>query len=293
MNKYNPLTIANLRLNIDINIAQILKNNHLGYKKFFSVYTAEALQASAVINEIDLSILPNGFSNNFSNKTPLCVNEIWELWRNKQGSFLFVGLPKNSPRWIIIDPNFTQGHFWGDLLEIIENNSYPLQGIDLPLFANWLAIHGDLILHAAGFKHFDKGYACIGVPGAGKSTLASAIAKEPDVTILGEDQVILRYLEGKFWIFGTPWHVNPDMCSPLGVPLERIFFLDRQHHQTISSMNPIEGVISILQTAFIPYYRQDKMPTILDRLMLLSENVPFYNLAYRLGSDILKTILSV
>jgi len=52
----------------------------------------------------------------------------------------------------------------------------------------------------------------------------------------------------------------------------------------------MDGIARLLQTAFIPYYRQDAMPTILERLSLLAEAVPFYTLSYRLGDDVMALI---
>jgi hypothetical protein len=102
---------------------------------------------------------------------------------------------------------------------------------------------------------------------------------------LGEDQVILRYLEGRFWIFGTPWHENSGMCSPIGVPLANLFFLERDSDVGIKPIKPVEGVTRIIQNAFIPFYRSDLLPGIMDRLEHLSKLVPFHLLSYQLGTD--------
>jgi predicted ATPase len=137
------------------------------------------------------------------------------------------------------------------------------------------------------------GYCFDGAGGAGKSTLASALSASSEVTILGEDQVVLRYLDGQFSICGTPWHLNPAMCSPRAVPLEKLFFLERAGVDAVAPCSPLDGVTRLLQTALIPYYRPDVMPAILDRLAILAERVQFYTLSYRLGTDILRLIRGV
>jgi hypothetical protein len=120
----------------------------------------------------------------------------------------------------------------------------------------------------------------------GKSTLAAALAADPAVTVLGEDQVILRWLEDRFGIYGTPWHENPLLCSPLGVPLDKVFFLQRTGADGVADCAPADGVARLLQTAFVPYYRPAAVAAILERLALLAERVPFRTLRYRLGSDV-------
>jgi hypothetical protein len=108
--------------------------------------------------------------------------------------------------------------------------------------------------------------------------------------VLGEDQVILRYLEGRFWIFGTPWHLNASLCSPLGVPLDKLFFLDRTSGHGAGPFGPLEGTARLLQTAFVPYYDRAGVTRILDTLARLAEQVRFYTLGYRLGADLLELV---
>ena len=134
--------------------------------------------------------------------------------------------------------------------------------------------------------------ALVGANGAGKSTLARVLAEDPEATILGEDTIILRYLDGGFWIFGTPWHLDPDFCSPAGVPLEKMFFLDRFKQNGINLAPNTVGISQVLQTAVIPYYHPDGLSKVLDNLVLLSGLVPFFNFSYRLGADAWKLILT-
>ena len=170
------------------------------------------------------------------------------------------------------------------------------------LFANWLAGYGDVILHAAGVAVDGRGYCFAGSGGVGKSTLAAtlmsasgsgahaAAASPASLVMLGEDQVILRYLDGRFWIYGTPWHIDPAFCSPLGVPLEKLFFLERTGENHVAPCTPLDGVARLLQTAFIPYYNRAGVATILDRLVLLAEQASFYTLSYRLGADVMALV---
>lgn len=222
---------------------------------------------------------------------PICLTKIWELWRDQDGQYVFVSPRQIPPKSIKIDPNFRTGEVLGDFSSIKGEPIYPLSSIDIRIMVNWLAGFGDLILHSAGVGIDGQGYCFIGESGVGKSTLAAVLAKESSVTVLGEDQVILRYVDGKFWIYGTPWHEHVEMCSPVGVPLKKIFFLDREIEPHIKMVSPSEGMIQILQTAFVPYYLHDKIQLIMEQLTLLGEAIPFFSLKYKLGSDILPSIV--
>lgn len=222
--------------------------------------------------------------------TPLCVTKAWELWLDEAGRYVFIARRQSPPRMAIVDPGFTAGEVIGDFASGSGEDAFPLQGLGIMFFVNWLAGCGDAILHAAGVVVDGKGYCFTGSSGAGKSTLAAALASNPAATVLGEDQVILRYIDGHFTIYGTPWHLNPDLCSPLGAPLEKLFFLDREAPHPLAAIAPFDGVTRLLQTAFIPYYRPKAVSAILDRLAILAEAVPFYTLGYRLGDDPLALI---
>ena len=72
---------------------------------------------------------------------------------------------------------------------------------------------------------------------------------------LGEDQVIVRHLGGQYLVYGTPWHTNPELCSPGGVPLHKLFFLDRTADHGVQPLGPRAGIERLLQQSFIPYYK--------------------------------------
>ena len=167
-----------------------------------------------------------------------------------------------------------------------------LESLSISLEDVWVQAGGHIILKEVTLDiQPGEHIAIVGPSGAGKSTIVRNIAGESPVTLLGEDQLFLRLVNDRFWIYGTPWHEDPDACSPLGVPLEKVFFLDRNSEQRFRSISPVEGMTTILRTAFIPYYRQELIPGIMDRLVQFSTHVPFFSLSYQLGEKISKTIL--
>jgi hypothetical protein len=219
--------------------------------------------------------------------------ETWQLWRDGAGRHVFVASRLSPPpRQIAIDEAFSTGEVAGEFGASVAGRQglYPLRDMDMPLFVNWLAGFGDLIVHASGIDDAGEGYCFVGPSGAGKSTLATALSSHSSVTVLGEDQVILRYLDGRFLVFGTPWHTNPARCSPGGVPLKKLFFLDRTAGHGVEPCGRMAGIEHLLQDAFVPYYNHTGVARILDTLSRLAEQVPFYTLSFRLGADDMKPI---
>jgi len=291
--------VARLIMQINAGDTALKLETPPGHKKFLrSVEESQALLNiyekdgnSNISSKMTLQICDLPFENELNQGTALLCSDTWEYWVNLNGSYEFVLPYEEIPAKVTVEPDFSMGVIQGDFSSN-GNAIYPLKNLENRVFSAWLANLGDIILHASGVMVDGKGYCFLGDPGAGKSTLAAALAADPGVTVLGEDQVVLRYLEGCFWIFGTPWHINEDMCSPKGIPVEKIFFLDRTLKPGITRITPLDGITRILQTAFIPYYQSKWVPGILDHLGLLSQQVPFYLLSYQLGIDPLQIIKS-
>ena len=208
----------------------------------------------------------------------------WALWENASGLYTLLIKEAQPPRLAQINHKFTRGDLFCDM-SAQEHPIYPPGELEIRLYSIWLAQFGDLILHASGAIRDGRGYCFLGEAGAGKSTLARVLAQDPEATILGEDSLILRHLNGRFWIFGTPWHLDPDFCSPAGAPLEKLFFLDRSKPNGINLAPPIDGISQVLKTAVIPYYHPGWLSRIIENLVLLSGLVPFFEFSYHLGAD--------
>jgi hypothetical protein len=216
----------------------------------------------------------------------ICGSETWQLWQNESDDYSFMSLNQNPAFRIMINADFSQGKISGDFSSIAKMDIYPLQFIDMRIFSAWLGSLGDIILHASGFMLDGRGYCFIGHSGIGKSTLIRKLAQSnKNITVLGEDQVILRYINNRFWIYGTPWHLDCEMCDPGGAPLEKVFVLTREGEPRITKCRPVEGVTSILETAVIPYYNPNWVSLILNHLDLLAQRIPFYLLRYQLESN--------
>ena len=224
----------------------------------------------------------------------LFTSNHWALWRSNLNRLIFIDELQSPITKALIEPSFRNGKIFRDVDASNEIPFYPLQNLDIQLFSNWLAIYGDIILHASGvITKNNSGYCFAGGSGAGKSTLAKSLTSRHSLQVLGEDNLILRYLDGQFFVFGTPWHEDPVMSFPQGCLLKKFFILDREANPGIHPIKPLKIVAYLMKTAFIPYYRHDLLPGILERLSHLAEMVPFYTLNYELGCDMWESIQEV
>lgn len=264
---------------------------HKGFRT--AEITAEVPQASAFSADFEFTLENHLISADSISGPVLCQTKIWQLNLDQEGKYIFTNPLQALRRKLVVDIGFTNGRLLGDFKRFEQVGNYPLpQDLEIVFYANWLGNFGDLILHASGIALDGKGYAFVGPSGVGKSTLAGLLKDEPGVTVLGEDQLVLRYLGDTFWIFGTPWHQDRSLCSPMGVPLEKLFFLEKNGESSLKQLSALQGITKLLQTAFIPYYRPDVLEKILGRLDLLAQSILFSRLSYVPGDNILARILA-
>lgn len=224
------------------------------------------------------------------NQTIITRSDFWQFAVNDQQEYALDAFGAYPPTKLIFDSKFTRGVVSWDVNGWGQKAIFPLQDLDIIMMVNWLSAFGDVLLHASAVVLDGKGYAFIGRSNQGKSTIAKIFQKNHKALVLGEDTVVLRYLDGQFWIFGTPWHVNPKMCSPQGFPLATLFSLSKGSGNRLELMQPAQAVASVLKTAFIPFYRTELLPGILDRLERLTHQIPVYELSYMLDQDPLQII---
>jgi hypothetical protein len=205
---------------------------------------------------------------------------IWSLYRNGDASAVkifdsFPGLKRllvlpfqfkradlyfTEPDGRFIDP------FFGPTLEL--------------LMINYLAQGYGVIIHACGIEHNGTGLLFTGESGAGKSTLANLWDREKAATVLSDDRTIVRYIDGEFRMYGTPWHGEAKFGAPPGVKLEKIFFLRHSQKNTIQPLSRVESVLRMLQCSFPPYWDAAGMEFTMKFFEKVATHVSCHELAF-------------
>lgn len=133
--------------------------------------------------------------------------------------------------------------------------AFPLEyPLDELLMTNLLARGRGVEVHACGMRDRDgRGYLFLGHSGAGKTTTAKLWA-EAGVRILSDDRIILRHLEGKVWMYGTPWHGEAKFAEAMRTRLTQIFVLGRGVRNELIPMALPEAVANLFTRSFVPFY---------------------------------------
>jgi hypothetical protein len=185
---------------------------------------------------------------------------LWSAFTNSTGTRFYFSTPAlgatpYKAAWF--DPSFQRGH-------VVLNRScfsaaapvFPLEyPIDELAIMHRLALGEGVEVHALGLADQDeRGYLFLGHSGAGKSTTARLWMAEPGVKLLSDDRIILRKQDGKFWMYGTPWHGDAGVASAACAPLSSVFLLEQAPKNQILPVAPGKAAAELFARSFVPHY---------------------------------------
>lgn len=191
------------------------------------------------------------------------ASDYWAVYP-RDGGWRFVHRILSPGRWqraLDWSPATGQAHLW---LDPGISSSNPLGDLTLPFFNALFAHHQGLLLHAAAVEAGGRAWVFAGPGGSGKSHWARRW-QERGMAVLDEDRLVLRRLDdGQVWAFGTPWHAEPRLCSPRGVPVGRLFFLRQAGPDAVEEVRPAAAAAQLIRSAKLPLWDPGGMQAVLD-----------------------------
>jgi hypothetical protein len=164
---------------------------------------------------------------------------------------------------------------------------YPLEyPLDELLMVHLLAQGRGVEVHGCGLLDTDgRGYLFLGKSGAGKSTLARLWTGVPGVRegapvpaqiphVLSDDRIILRFLDGRLWMYGTPWHGEAELASAQRTAVSRIFFLGRGKKNETLPLAGADAVARLVSCSFLPFHSRTGLDFTLAFLQQVTQAVP-------------------
>lgn len=209
---------------------------------------------------------------------------VWRLYRHN-GSYLFrFGSLPFGPRpyrTAVFNQDFSAGEV--SLAPDFFQPGQPVDPLWTPLdeilFSNLLARGKGVELHACGLiDPQGMGHLFVGRSGAGKTTMAGLWKDVPGVTILSDDRIIIRKMDGKMWMYGTPWHGEGGMSCAARNPLMRIYFLQKGMNNELLPMGRAKAATSLIPCSFPPFYIREAMDFVLGFIGEIATSVPCFEL---------------
>ncbi len=209
----------------------------------------------------------------------------WKLYRQGEDYVFRFTIPltgEHAFKEARFSSDFTSGHV--TLHADYHDPSLPAVPLRYPLdellFTNLLGRGRGVEVHACGLRDHDgRGYLFTGHSQVGKSTTARIWEKE-GVLILSDDRIILRWLDGKLWMYGTPWHGEGQYAAADRTELTHVFVLGQGDRNELVPLAPAEAVSSLFTRSFVPFYNGAALAYTLDVLQQVALVVPCAELRF-------------
>lgn len=205
---------------------------------------------------------------------------LWSLFAESIGyrfSFLSPLLGRTPYKEAWFDTEFRTGRvFLSRRYFDTDQPVYPLEyPLDEVLMIHRLSRGEGVEVHAVGIASEDgRGHLFLGHSGAGKSTTARLWNSRPGVKILSDDRIILRELEGRIWMYGTPWHGDAGIASPDRAPLSDIHLLEHGQSNESVSLPSGRAAAELFARSFVTHHSEEGIRFTLDFLDRVARRIP-------------------
>jgi len=174
-----------------------------------------------------------------------------------------------------------------DALPCIIPIAYPLDEV---FMVNLLARGRGVEIHSCGVNYKGQGMIFTGTSGTGKSTLGRLWKDERDALVLSDERIIVRRIDGRFWMYGTPWYSSAGTSSPEGVPLERIFFIKHSPQNYALPLKAGDAASRLFVRCFPTFWDESCLNYTLGFVGQIAEQVPCYELGFVPDKSVLEFV---
>ena len=134
-----------------------------------------------------------------------------------------------------------------------------------------------LLIHASLVRQAGYGYAFIAKSGTGKSTQVSMWLRYLEgCDLMNDDNPVIRMIDGKPYIFGSPWSGKTPCYRNVKAKLGAITQIDRASANSIEPLKPVEAFASMLVSCSMMKWDKDIFNRICDTVTHIIETTGIY-----------------
>ena len=141
---------------------------------------------------------------------------------------------------------------------------------------------GTLLLHASVTRDGGKGNLFFGVSGTGKST-HSRLWHEyiPGTDLMNDDNPIVRYEDGRFLVYGSPWSGKTACYRNVVAPVRALVRLEQAPVNEIERLEPLMAYASVVAAVSTIRWNHDIMSLLIPTVERVAMTVPCFRLRCR------------
>ena len=178
-------------------------------------------------------------------------------------------------------------------IEKVPEQYYELTGILRCICEKILEEYNGFFLHCSCLLYEDKAIVFTAKSGTGKSTHARLWREvlSDKVTMINDDKPIVRYIDGEFIIYGTPWNGKHSLSNNIKAPIKAIYYLHQAKENKVERCDPISSISKMLSQTILPD-NKNIMNELLDMMEKLVCNIPMFDLHCNISEDAVHTVLN-
>lgn len=152
--------------------------------------------------------------------------------------------------------------------------------------------YNGFMLHSAALRYNGKAYLFTAPSGTGKTTHIMLWKKylKDKVEIINGDKPLLRYVNGKINVYGTPWQGKENYGNNINAPLGGIFLLQRDIENSVEKASA-KNIIPFLLTQTLRYQGQEQIKNLFNIIEKIMLNVPVYTLKCNMDISAVETVM--
>jgi len=233
--------------------------------------------------ETKLRVHHDSFPQRSMGKKIFDSGSTWALYRD-QGKYVLQDSSFDSDslpnQLVILESDFKSGDIYiNDKLFknlLLDPLGFPLNQVLMILL---LSRCKGVMLHACGIDDRGYGYLFLGNSGHGKSTIAR-LWSENQATVLNDDRIIVREINGELLMYGTPWPGDFKEVSSKGLPIRKLFFLRHGEKNSAVPKKGREAVLMLLTRCFPPIWDKKGMEYTMGLFHRMVNKVPCYEFSF-------------
>ncbi len=153
--------------------------------------------------------------------------------------------------------------------------------------------YNGFFLHCSCLEYNGEAVVFTAKSGTGKSTHARLWREYlgEKVTMINDDKPIVRFIDGRFYIYGTPWNGKHSLSNNIKAPIKAIYYLHQSKENKVELSDGISAVGKLLSQTVLPDDKET-MNSLLNMLSDLITAVPVYDLYCNISENAVQTVLN-
>ena len=138
-------------------------------------------------------------------------------------------------------------------------------------------------LHSSAVVLDGKAYLFSGPCGAGKSTHTRLWQSTfgPGAVVINDDKPAIRYMDGQWIVYGTPWCGKDGINVNAKAPLAGVCFMKKAEENRIRQLTPVEAMQKILSQTIYKFKEAEQLDKLLTLMNRFLADIPVYELENR------------